>query len=57
MRFHARKRFAASWIRYARSPSDVCHLTTKELIEKLNPILRGWATTGRRLTSESSSTG
>jgi RNA-directed DNA polymerase len=32
-------------------------LTTEELIEELNPVLRGWAITTSGLTSESSSTG
>ena len=42
MRIPARNRSAVSWIRCARLPGDACRCKTKELIEELNPVLRGW---------------
>ncbi len=41
MRIPKRSRLVVSWTKYGSEPNGRC-LQTKELIEELNPLLRGW---------------
>jgi RNA-directed DNA polymerase len=42
MRTRARSRSVVSWSRYEQRTKRRAPLSTKELIENLNPLLRGW---------------